>query len=401
MTKGRPRTSALFWLAAGLLGSLALARALPTADGLPDDPLAGEALFETKGCVACHGFAGESAGIGPALEAGRFGGTFLELGAALWNHAPVMSATVRRSGVAWPELTPRETTELIVFLYFIDYLGNPGSAEQGRRLFRAEGCTACHAVGRGGAGIGPDLRELSGHASPLFVAQQIWNHGPGMLRSMRDLGLRPPRFREGDVANLSAFLRQEAGSGLRAPLLTAPGNPNRGRATFSEKRCSACHGSEARGGSAGPDLSSFDLKRSAEAIAADMWNHALEMNDVMRQRGIPWPTFENSELADLVAFLYFLRFDDPPGRGRRGAEVFETHSCAGCHDGSAAPGVARLSEAARSPAALVAAMWNHAPLMREAVLSRGEPWPELSGGELRDLHAYLGSVSGQAAEPAR
>ncbi len=384
----------LMWSTLCLLGGLVLAMQ-PTEAELPDDPLAGELLFESKSCVQCHGISGESAKIGPSLETGRFGGTFLELGAALWNHAPVMSASIRRTGMAWPQLSPREATELIAFLYFIDYLGRPGSADKGRELFRSGGCSSCHVIGGGPAHVGPDLEELTAYASPLFVARQIWNHGPSMLSSLQARNLRPPRFQEGDLADLSAFIRQEAGPGPREPLLATPGNPNLGRGVFVSKQCSKCHGRQAHGGPGGPDLTKFELQRSAEAIAADMWNHALTMNAAMHERGISWPTFQNSELADLVAFLYFLPFLDPPGDATRGAEVFEKRACASCHDsnpseetGAASP---ELKEFAGSPAALVAAMWNHAPLMRQAILAQGKPWPELSGSELRDLRAYLAS----------
>ena len=42
-----------------------------------------------------------------------------------------------------------------------------------------------------------------------------------------------------------------------------------------------------------------------------------------------------------------------------------------------------------SHADFVAAMWNHAPLMKESILGEGRPWPELNGGDLRNILAYL------------
>jgi hypothetical protein len=39
-------------------------------------------------------------------------------------------------------------------------------------------------------------------------------------------------------------------------------------------------------------------------------------------------------------------------------------------------------------------MWDHAPIMKEAILRKGLPWPELTGDELRDLHAYLKQRAG-------
>ena len=57
---------------------------------------------------------------------------------------------------------------------------------------------------------------------------------------------------------------------------------------------------------------------------------------------------------------------------------------------AAAPELASTGDSA-SAAMLVAAMWNHAPVMKKAILREGRPWPELTGGDLRDLGAYLSS----------
>ena len=300
------------------------------------------------------------------------------------------------AGVAWPEVTAAETEQLLAFLYFMDYLGDPGEPENGELVFREQGCASCHDLGGGALSVGPDLSDLEQFASPLFVAQRIWNHGPGMLESMRDRGMKAPVFGHGDLADLSAFLRQKATSGPQERLFLAPGNPNRGRELFRVKGCAICHGVDGRSGSRGPDLGDAELHESAESIAATMWSHALGMQDAMRRIGAGWPTFENNELADLIAFLYFLPFEDAAGDPLRGEGVFRQRYCSSCHgEEGQEPAVAARSapqlssETVGSPAAFVAALWTHAPLMKEEILSEGLPWPELSGRDLRDLRAYL------------
>ena len=367
------------------------------AEQLPDNPLEGRVLFESRGCDSCHGLTGDKLGIGPNLGEKHFSGTFLELGAALWNHVPGMSVTFEVTGLAWPQLTSEEAMKLIAFLYFIDYLGRPGVAADGEAVFVSQGCSSCHSIGGGEANLGPDLAELRNFASPLYIAQQIWNHGPSMLEGMRRLGIPPPSFAEGDLADLSAFVRQQAGPGPRTRTLLAPGNPNRGGELFASKGCSKCHGSDGLGGDGGPDLSLSDLQRSAETIASTMWNHALGMRNTMQSRGIGWPEFQESELADLVAFLYFLPFSDPVGDPQQGASVFRDRSCNDCHSadvtsredaGSPGPDLSGTNATA-SASSMVAAMWNHAPIMKKAILRAGRPWPELTGQNLRDLRAYL------------
>lgn len=356
----------------------------------PDNPLGGRLLFEARQCHRCHGVAGDGPGIGPDLGESAFDGSFLDLGAALWNHVPGMSVAMAGTELTWPRLTADEAVELLSFLYFIDYLGRPGVPAEGQRVFGRQGCATCHS-GESGA-VGPDLGGLQRHASPLAVAQEIWNHGPAMLANMRAVGMAPPTFAPGELADLSAFLRQRAAMVPQRSVLLAPGNPNRGRGLFTAKGCASCHGTGAHGGD-GPDLTRARLPRSAEAIAGTMWNHALGMHASMSERGIGWPTFTTEELADLVAFLYFLPFADPPGDASRGALVFRERSCADCH-GAAEGGEHRAPDlaggaAGRSAAAMLAAMWTHAPLMAEAILAEGRPWPELTGSQLRDLLAFL------------
>ncbi len=384
------------------LGLLLAASASAGDLAVPDNPLRGRQLFESKGCHQCHGLAGGGPGIGPDLGAGHYGGSFLDLGAALWNHVPGMSASFEQTETGWPELSEQEATDLLAFLYFIDYLGRPGVARAGKRLFLERRCSECHVVGEVGRGeLGPDLSKLEQFASPLFIAQAIWNHGPSMFQTMREARMSPPNFQSGDLADLSAFIRQQSRVGAVQRVLVAPGNPNRGRELFAAKGCAICHGALARGGDGGPDLESSDVLRSAESIAASMWNHASAMDAKRKQLGLSWPSLTTEELADLVAFLYFLPFNDATGDHRRGAAVFKARSCHECHGAASgsAPELADLLTTAetQSAAAFVAAMWSHAPVMRETILAEGRAWPELSGQELRDLLAFLESEAAAGA----
>ncbi|MDH5373414.1 MAG: c-type cytochrome, partial [Acidimicrobiia bacterium] len=282
---------------------------------LPDDPLEGRQLFESRNCVQCHGITGNAPGIGPDLGQTAFGGSFLDLGAALWNHVPGMSVSFEDAALPWPELSQTEVIELTSFLYFIEYLGQPGDAVTGKALFRTKGCQECHKLSGFGRrrALGPDLSGLESFASPLFVAQAIWNHGPEMFETIRSAGMAIPSFGEGDLADLSAYFRQATATGPAERALLAPGNPNQGRDLFQSRGCALCHGKNATGGGDGPDLTRSDLHRSAETIAGLMWNHASAMSDMMKSRGVGWPRFSTAELTDLIAYLYFLPFADRPG----------------------------------------------------------------------------------------
>lgn len=360
---------------------------------LPDNPLDGRELFAARGCGQCHAIGDRHESIGPNLGTAAFGGSFLELGAAMWNHVPGMSVRVEATETEWPQISEEDATELIAFLYYIRYLGRPGDASAGKEKFTQKGCVACHALGTKNRTVGPDLTKLESFVSPLDIGRAIWNHGPAMLTRMRQLNITPPVFVEGDLADLSAYIRREVGDRSWQGRLLAPGNPNNGRVVFEAKGCTKCHSFRGQGGVGGPDLSHSDLHRSAEGIAGTMWNHALNMNEAMLERGVGWPNFSTAELADLIAFLYFLPYRDSEGDAARGAEVFTDRACGSCHTpnpNATHPGPdLATTPAARAPAALVADMWNHAPVMKEAILGEGLPWPELSSEDLRDLFAYL------------
>ena len=104
-------------------------------------------------------------------------------------------------------------------------------------------------------------------------------------------------------------------------------------------------------------------------------------------------------MSDLISYLYFFQFIDPPGDSRRGAAVYKDKRCGSCH-GSAtsrvtAPPLAAVVEKLKTPLAVMTAMWNHAGQMSEMMVEENVAWPVLKGGEMADLIAYLlGTQSG-------
>ena len=52
----------------------------------------------------------------------------------------------------------------------------------------------------------------------------------------------------------------------------------------------------------------------------------------------------------------------------------------------------------RNPVGWVAAMWNHAPGMLQAMTGRGVPFPRFEGNEMADLQAYIRLIAGSQGE---
>lgn len=363
-------------------------------DWLPSEPLKGRIVFEEKHCTRCHSIAGTGGDIGPDLAASYFDGTFLDLASTFWNHVPDMVVEYKRVNLAWPQFTVDEVTHLISYLYYLRYLGAPGNVARGQQHLKSKGCSSCHSVGEAGGKLGPALDRLKKYASPIYVVQAIWNHGPEMQAMMNEMGIARPKFTGQEIADIGAYIRAVSQWTMREKIYLSPGNPNDGRVVFARKRCDGCHSVHGVGGDAGPAIDDVDLGMSATGIAAIMWNHSAEMLSTMRQERITWPTFDGKEMADLIAYLYFVTFIDPPGDASQGQALFQEKQCMSCHSiggtgGDIGPDLAERLTAGRTGVAVLTTMINHAAKMSEQVLSRGEKWPVLTGQEMRDIFAYL------------
>ena len=125
------------------------------------DPVAGSRVFGAKGCVKCHSVNGVGGKIGPDLGRIPRPRSFYDLTAAMWNHLPEMAERMRKFGIARPYLDPRETGDLIAFLYTLNYFDPPGNVQAGRGLFAEKKCVVCHQVGGTGGVVGPNLDGLA------------------------------------------------------------------------------------------------------------------------------------------------------------------------------------------------------------------------------------------------
>ena len=153
----------------------------------------------------------------------------------------------------------------------------------------------------------------------------------------------------------------------------------------------ACHDSSRDGV---PDITRSALSKTVSEITGLLWNHSYAMHTEMTSQGIPFPHFENTELTDLIAHLYFLGYIGADGDPETGATVFAAKGCADCHQGGV-EGVPDLGAASyRSDrAALAAAMWNHAPQMHNLMAEKAPFWPKFEQDEMRHLAAYLRDIA--------
>jgi mono/diheme cytochrome c family protein len=371
------------------------------------DPIRGQVLFSSRGCVGCHAVRGAGGRIGPDL--GRTTkGSFYEIFAGMWNHSLAMGEKVAEYRMVRPTFEEGELADLISFIYFLNYFDEPGDPRTGEILFASKHCIQCHRLSGEGGSAGPALDTLPRGVSPLRIARDLWNHGPAMVRAIRRRGLDVPQFDDTEIIDLFAYLRSR-GERRTARRFQSPGDPARGERLFESKGCLRCH--EVFGGeSIGPDLGTLELGGSVTQIAGRMWNHWPAMAEAMEALDMPVPEFGEDELADLFAYLFIARYEAQTGDTQRGRAVYIDKRCSDCHglgekmteetDDPLGPALAPIT-GHQSKENIVEKMWNHVPKMSRRMGQQRIPWPRFEAQELADILAFLSAGwEDEAARPA-
>ena len=89
--------------------------AKPGADP-PGSEAKGQVLLLKKGCLKCHTFFGEGAGVGPDLTRGPVYDSPLDWATGVWDHAPKMRAKAEQLGTEYPRFEADEMVDLVAFL---------------------------------------------------------------------------------------------------------------------------------------------------------------------------------------------------------------------------------------------------------------------------------------------
>ena len=382
-------------LSTGMILILVLIGSSTFAQLLPEDPTKGNRLFVSKGCVRCHAFKGDGGKIGPDFGRVDLGNTQLELAAKLWNHIPSMNVGMQRGKMIKPNMTGQEFTEISAYLYFLKFFDEPGDATRGKFIFNEKGCSSCHLLSGKGKEGEPGLDQFPQNISPVFLTQSIWNHGPVMIAHMVKLGMKWPIFEGSEMMDLLEYIKLNT-KGVKETAFITPGNSREGKQVFAAKGCIKCHAVRGEGGKEAEDLGkrAKTFYKSLTQIASIMWNKGPAVLGKMSQTQIGIPKFTPKEMADLIAYLYFLHFIDEPGNPVNGKKIFSESGCSKCHGVDGKPGelmTISLSkyQKAGNPMDIVASIWNHSTEIEKAMREKGISWPRFKKGELADLLEFI------------
>lgn len=308
---------------------------------------------------------------------------------------------------------------------------NLASLEEGRRIFEAKDCLACHRVdGRGGTqrpggagGMeGPDLSAAGarGYAADWYEGHlRAWRErkGPAWVSSFGPL-TDPERER------LAIFLRSRVG---------APGLME-AKALFHSLGCRGCHKVEGVGGDDGPDLTREGLKDPGRldfthvpgGKGLDRWlaEHFRAPAKLVPGSQMPVLRLTESQIDGLVFYLMSLRRTEVPDAfwpkdrlrverfGERefaadGRTLYGTF-CAACHgsqgQGMRYPGMAPFPAVANPDfLSLVSDSFLEATVRKGRPGRRMPAWGEKEGGlrppEVATLVSYLRELGGAPPPP--
>jgi putative heme-binding domain-containing protein len=143
---------------------------------------------------------------------------------------------------------------LLLVVMSVSAVRAAGDAEKGRAVYRSN-CAFCHGL-TGLGGRGPDLVT---RRRPDAEVKRIIKEGvPGStMPAFSD-------FDEQDLDNVTAFIRQLAGTGT-APA-AVKGDPKRGRTLYTKLACASCHQIGTAGSTYGPDLTRIGNARPAHYL---------------------------------------------------------------------------------------------------------------------------------------
>ena len=363
------------------------------ASFLTGDTHRGGQLFYSYGCNACHPLYGQGAAAAPDLARLQPQGWRPVLAvAAMWSHGPGMWQKFKDARMGLPLMREADVLDLFAFLGSLEYMDESGDPDKGHDLFVEKGCAGCHATQGTAHKTGPDLTQLDVE-TPILWAQRMWNHSDVMSALLNKKGLPWPTFEGNEMVDLLAYTRSISHA-TRTEWRLLPADPAAGQRLFTTKGCVVCHAVNGRGGKVGPSLGP-DHPESPTMIqfAGLMWNHAPQMWEKIRAQGVARPKFAEKEMADLIAFLYQVRYFEPQGDSRAGQRVFESKGCPVCHgsSGSGGNGGPDLHETSYCASTMAYAFWAHGPKMYAKMQAASISWPTFNEEEMANLIAFLNS----------
>ena len=148
----------------------------------------GRGAFQAR-CASCHN--GEN-----SLAAKLKNQSWMDIGAAMWNHAPLM----KKAGQTPVAADPGEMRLILAYVWDLQHRDGEAVVARGRELFTGKGCAKCH---QGSPRPGQNFSSYS-------MIALGWGPGRVMHQKMGEKGIQWPYLSTQNMADLTAYLNSLA-----------------------------------------------------------------------------------------------------------------------------------------------------------------------------------------------
>jgi mono/diheme cytochrome c family protein len=353
---------------------------------LSRNPLDGRLVFEHNNCINCHSINGFGGKTAPDFNSENFLSGEYELITDMWNHSPKMLKMIDQLNAKQQKMSTEDFRKLRYFIAFLGYISKNGSVSKGQDLFVQMNCAKCHSVGKSVPGK-ISLDKTGYNASPIYLAQVMWNHAAEMHKKQETSKITIPVFKGNEFASLAAYLESMSTPGKKNKNLMYPGNPVQGEKLFNSKNCAYCHLKEKIGAA----LDKINLHKSVNEIAGMMWNHSSLMESAMWEKNISWPSFKESEMGNLIAYLYFYNTGQVNGSVEEGQKLLVSKGCNGCHyNGNPDKTISAYEiQSFDNIDEFFSKLWNHIQIIEKEFYTNGKELPKLVPEEVKSMYLYF------------
>lgn len=335
-------------------------------------------VLEQQGCQQCHAVRGQGLGHEPPLVARDLGERLAPtygphtLASALWNHTPAMWAEVSANGMPPPAATESEWQDLFAYFYSLQFSEPVGEVGRGKQVLESKRCIECHSLTKAPTTRGPSVPDWAHMDDPVVLVYQMWNHASSMKNSFKSKKIEWKTLTGRDLVDITAYVQNVQILPPTSEFSLAA--PETGKPLF-DANCGVCH----------RDYNSLAMKLRNKTwmdIGADIWNHSSTMPTVR----LVGP----DEMRKLLAYVWQLQYDGPPGSSVLGRKAFLDKGCAECHHDPLNGGTINGGKPVTA-FSFVAAGWGPGRQAHQRMLKQGVAWPNLSPADVANLVAYLNS----------